>query len=136
MPTTLRPFDYGMKNYIDRLNDLYNTGVPRVRTDPADPDTPGTDVTASRQMRLADNGCCADCRGATITITFHPECLVDGFSMLINAVSGGSVTMSVAGVGFFIDGAGTQTSKTIAVGNAAIISSDGIGFRIFRMAST
>lgn len=136
MPTTLRPFDYGMKNYIDRLNDLYNTGVPRVRTDSADPDSPGSDVTVSRQMRLADNGCCADCRGATITITFHPECLVDGFSMIIYAVSGGVVTVSVAGVATFIDTTGTSTSKTISLGNAAIISSDGIGFRIFRMSGT
>jgi hypothetical protein len=132
---TARPFDYGKKDYIDRLNDLYNSGIPKVRTSATDPDAPGTDVTASRQMRLGDNGCCADCKGAGIVITFNADCLLDGFSVCINAVSGGSVTINPvvqAGV-TFQDG---TTSKTIAVGNAAIISSDGVGFRIFRMTAT
>lgn len=130
---TSRPFEYGKKDYIDRLNDLYTMGMPKVRSNPLDPDSPGVDVTASRQMRLGDNGCCADCRAA-LTITFHPECLVDGFSVIINAVSGGSVVMNVSGAGLFIDSGGT--TKTIAIGAAAIISSDGVGFRIFRIPST
>jgi len=131
---TNRPFDYGKKDYIDRMNDLYNTGIPRVRTDPANPDAAGTDVTASRQMRLGDNGCCCDVRGTGVVITFHAECLVDGFSVIVNAISGASVSISVASLGVaFIDG--VATTKSIAVGNAAIISSDGIGFRIFRMTS-
>jgi hypothetical protein len=132
MATSNRPFDYGRKDYIDKLNNLYNTGIPRVRTDPANPDAAGTDVTASRQMKLGDNGCCVDCRGTGITISFAAECLVDGFAVTINAVSGGSVTISTASLGVnFLDGA--TSSKTMSVGNAAIISSDGIGFRIFRM---
>jgi len=130
---TNRPFEYGRKDYIDRLNDLHNTGIPRVRADPSNLDTTGTDVTANRQIRLGDNGCCADVRG-TVTMTVHPECIVDGFSMIVNAVSG-TTTINVAAVGFFIDGAGTVTQKTIAAGNAAILSSDGIGFRMFRMTS-
>lgn len=131
---TNRPFDYGKKDYIDRLNDLYNTGLPRVRSDPTNIDSAGTDVTASRQMRLGDNGCCADCRGTTITISFHPECVVDGFSMLINNVSGGSITISTTSAGALFIDSGTAT-KTMAVGNCAMISSDGIGFRIMRMQS-
>jgi hypothetical protein len=136
MVTANRPFDYGKKDYIDRLNDLYSSGIPKVRTDATNPDAPGTDVTASRQMKLGDNGCCADCKGGSITITFHPECVIDGFSVCIYAVSGGTVTVNVAayaGVTFIADG---LVSKSIAVGNAAIISCDGIGFRIFRMTAT
>jgi hypothetical protein len=132
MATSLRPFDYGKKDYIDRLNDLYTQGMTRVRTSALDPDAPGTDVTASRQMRLGDNGCCADVRASNVVFTLHAECLVDGFSFVINVVTG-SASVNVAGIGFFTDSGGTPTSKSISVGNAAIISSDGIGFRIFRM---
>jgi hypothetical protein len=132
MATALRPFDYGKKDYIDRLNDLVNSGMTRVRTSASDPDAPGTDVTASRQMRLGDNGCCADVRGSGVIFTLHAECLVDGFSFLVNVVSG-SASVNVAGIGLFLDGTNT---KAVSVGNAAIISSDGIGFRIFRMTAT
>lgn len=132
---TTRPFEYGKKDYIDRLNDLYNSGIPKVRTSALDPDAPGTDVTASRQMRLGDNGCCADCKAGGITISFHSECLIDGFSVCINAVSGGTVTVDPAALPGvkFMDG---TTTKAITVGNAAIISSDGVAFRIFRMTAT
>jgi hypothetical protein len=135
---TARPFDYGRRDYIDRMNDLYNSGLPRVRSDPADPDSPAVDVTASRQMRLGDNGCCADCRGATITISFHPECLVDGFSVFVNVVSGSTVSVNPVATGgvTWVDATNSTAPKSIAVGNAAIISSNGIGFRIFRMTAT
>ena len=130
---TNRPFEYGRKDYIDRLNDLVNAGMTKVRSNPLDPDSAGVDVTASRQMKLGDNGCCADCRGAGIVITFAPECLLDGFSVCVNCISGG-VTVNLVGLTnvFFLDTAAV-TTKSVTPGNAAIISSDGIGFRIFRM---
>jgi hypothetical protein len=128
-----RPFEYGRRDYISRLNDIYNSGLPRVRADPADPDSPGVDVSASRQMRLGDNGCIVDVR-ASCTITFHAECLVDGFSIFVNAIAGTATINPVAAGGVtFVDG--TATNKTITAGNAAIISSNGIGFRIFRMSA-
>lgn len=132
MASANRPFEFGRKDYIDKLNDLYNAGIPRVRTDPTNPDAATTDVTASRQMKLGDNGCVVDVRGTSISITFAAECLIDGYSVIINSVSGGSVTVSTASLGVnFLDAA--VSTKSITVGNAAIISSDGIGFRIFRM---
>jgi hypothetical protein len=131
-----RPFEYGKKDYIDRMNDLYETGLPRVRLDPDDPDSAPTDITASRQMRLGDNGCVCDCKGSGITITFHPECLVDGWSVFLNVYTpGGTVTINpVAAAGVaFVDG---STTKTLTINNAALISSNGTGFRIFRMTAT
>jgi len=130
---TSRPFEYGKKDYIDRLNDIYTSGMSRVRADPLDPDSGGVDVTASRQMRLGDNGCCCDVR-ASATISFHPECLVDGFSIVVNAIVGTATINAVASAGVtWVDG--TTANKTVTVGNAAIISSNGIGFRIFRMSA-
>jgi hypothetical protein len=132
MATAARPFDYGRRDYIDRMNDLFNSGIPRVRTDPLDPDSAGVDVTANRQMRLGDNGCCADVK-ATCTISFHTECVLDGFSVFINVISGTATINAVAAAGVAFVDAGAPTTKTISAGNAAIISSNGTGFRIFRM---
>lgn len=130
---TDRPFDYGKRNYMDMLNDLYNMGMPRVRVDPDDPESAPTDVIVARQMQMGDNGCVADVRAA-VAITFAPECVADGFSVFINVVTGTATIHANAYSGTtFQDGVVT---KTLNAGQAALISSDGTNFRIFRFTAT
>lgn len=129
---TNRPFEYGGQDYLDRLNDLFNMGMPRVRTDPDDPESAGTTVLVDRVLKEGDNGCVADCM-ASVTLTFDETCLLDGWGMFVYAISG-TTTISTASVGAtFVGG---SDSKTVTAGNAAFISCDGVSFRIFRFSAT
>lgn len=128
---TNRPFDFGDRDYLDNLNDLFNTGVPRLRVNPLDPDSAGVAVSADRQLVFEDNGGVGDVI-ASCTLTFHTSCLSDGWGVFIHVLTG-TATLNVASAGAAFLGGGT--SKTVTAGNSAFISSDGIGFRIFRMVS-
>lgn len=128
---TTRPFDYGSRDYLDRLNELFNSGIPRVRATPTDPNSAPVNVSADRQMVFEDNGCMADVT-ATCSITFNVSCLVDGWGVFIHVLTGtATINVSTAGAAFL----GGGTSKTVTAGNSAWISSNGIGFRILRMVS-
>lgn len=128
---TQRPFDYGTRDYLDRLNDLYNGGMPRLRADPNDPTSAGVPVSADRQLVFNDTDCVADVL-ATCNLTFNASCLADGWLVFVHVVAG-TATLNVAMAGAaFVDG---PTSKTILAGNAAIISCNGTGFRIWRLGS-
>lgn len=126
-----RPFDYGDRDYIDNLNDLFNTGVPKIRADSADPESAGVDISADRQLVFDDNGTIADVTGSC-TLTFNVSTLQDGWGMFVHVLTGtATINVSTSGA-LFRDGA---SSKTITAGNSAFISSDGVGYRIFRMPS-
>lgn len=126
-----RPFEYGDRNYIDDLNDLFNTGVPKIRQDPEDPESSGVDISSDRQLVFDDNGTVADVT-ASCTLTFNVSTLQDGWGMFVHVLAGtATINVSTSGA-LFRDGA---SSKTITSGNSAFISSDGVGYRIFRMPS-
>jgi hypothetical protein len=129
---TRRPFAYGSKDYIDRLNDIATVGMPRVLTDPNDFNSAPAPVQFGRTMKFNDNGQVFDCTAA-LTLFVDPDTLVDGWSVFVNAI-GGTVTINTVGVGSFQSAGGTI--KTISAGNCAVISSDGTAYRIFRMAAT
>jgi len=116
---TLPPFTHDQEDYIDRLNDLIYTFTPRKG---------GANVTANTQLVLADNGSMIDCTAA-LTLTMGVSTLVDGWMVFVNAISGGTVTITAP----FVDG---TSSKTVTVGNGAIISCNGVSYRIFRGAIT
>lgn len=129
---TNRPFNFGDRNYLDDLNDLANSGIPRVRADPTDPDSAAVNVSADRQMTFDDNGYIADVT-ASCTISFNSSCLSDGWSMFVHVVTG-TLTLSATPAGTtFVGGVAT---KSVTAGNAALISCNGTTFRIFRMTAT
>lgn len=111
-----RPFKYGDKDYLQRLNDMLNVLMPAV---------PGP-VNANRAVTFDDNGQIIDC-SAALTLTPDATTLVDGFNCVVNANSGGTVTITAP----FID---NTASKTITVGNGALITCNGVKYRIARFA--
>lgn len=128
---TQRPFAPGKRNYLDMLNDLYNVGMPRLRADPLDPESAGVFITADRELRFEDNGGVADVQNS-VNFTFDESCMQDGWAVFIN-VRAGTATINVGSAGAtFQDG---LNSKTVTVNNAALVSFDGVNFRIFRLAS-
>lgn len=126
-----RPFKPGVRNLSDMLNDLYNVGIPRIRLDPLDEESDGTNLTVDRQLRFEDNGVIADVLNS-LNLTFAVSTLQDGWAIWIN-VRAGTATINVSGSGaLFQDG---TPSKTITANNGALISCTGTAFRIFRFAT-
>lgn len=111
---TARPFDYGSKDYIERLNDLAAGFMPA--TDP---------ITVDTEVSLDDNGSII-AFGAAAEVTFNADAMRNGFGVMIVADSGGTVTITAPFVG-------GDTSKEVTVGNAALVVCNGTAFRIFRM---
>jgi hypothetical protein len=119
-----RPFDGNERNVPDMLNDMENVLMPRAYNGA---DVPA-DITADFQMTMDNaNGCMLDCMAA-VTLTADASATVDGFSCVVNAFNG-LVTLTLP----FKD---NTASKTIATGNSALISCDGLKWRIFRGAAT
>jgi hypothetical protein len=119
-----RPFDQADRNVLDMLNDLMSVGMPR----PTDVNGVPYNIGANVQLLAGEHfGCVLDCTAA-VTITANADTLFDGFNCTIYALSG-TVTLTMP----FID---NTASKTITVGNAAVISCNGTKYRIARMAAT
>lgn len=116
-----RTFDFGKRDYLDRLNDLEQVYMPSVSD---------ALLLASRGLSNADNGYQIDC-GAALTLTPDTSTQKDGWSVFVNAIAGGTVTINAA----FVDG---TTSKTVTVGNSAVISyrAGSSKYRIARMVAT
>ena len=128
---TRRTFYPGQRDFLDRLNDLANVGMPRLLADPLDADSGGVFITADRELVFDDNGGVADVQNS-VNLTFDPSTMQEGWSVFIN-VRAGTATVNVGSAGgAYQDG---LTSKTIAANNGAIVSFDGVAFRIFRFAT-